>query len=110
MKESRKNGPTANMKSNGGPNPCVRFEYNNPNAQSVFVAGTFNGWRPGVTQMVQVGRGRWLKELVLPPGVYEYRFVVDNQWIADPMADETALNPFGDVNSVMRVSPLPSSR
>lgn len=109
MKEGRNNGPAANTKPNGGQNPCVRFEYHNPNAQLVFVAGTFNDWRPGATQMIQVGRGQWLKEVILPAGVYEYRFVVDNEWIPDPLAEETVLNPFGDENSVLRVSPLPDT-
>lgn len=54
--------------------------------------------------MVAVGQGRWRKDLVLPPGRYEYRLVVDNEWIADPLALESAPNPFGGVNSVLNVS------
>ena len=39
----------------------------------------------------------------LPPGDYEYRFVVDGCWCSDPEAKETAPNPFGDHNAVLRV-------
>ena len=53
--------------------------------------------------MVALGNGRWRKELTLPPGVYEYRIVADDEWMADPLAKETISNPFGGVNSVLRV-------
>ena len=68
------------------------------------IAGTFNGWRPEATPMVAMGRGRWLKELVLPPGKHEYLFVADGCWLADPLAQATLPNPFGGVNSVVTVS------
>ncbi len=83
---------------------AVRFEFHHPTAQSVSVAGTFNEWRPGATAMISLGQGRWLKELILPPGRYEYRLVVDNEWIADPCASETAPNPFGGINSVLNIA------
>ena len=89
---------------NGSTNHAVLFEFTHPTAKSVAVAGTFNDWRPGATPMIAVGDGRWMKELVLPPGTYEYRLVVDDEWIADPHAVETVANPFGGVNSVVRVS------
>ena len=46
----------------------------------------------------------WVKELALPPGVYEYRLVVDGKWLPDPQAGETAPNPFGGLNSVLKVN------
>ena len=69
------------------------------------MAGTFNDWRPEATPMVSMGDGRWIKELTLPPGVHEYRIVVDGEWMPDPLASETTPNPFGGVNSVLRVLP-----
>ncbi len=95
-----------NHKVNGnGASPAVRLEFHHPTATSVSVAGTFNQWRPGATEMVAVGEGRWLKELVLPPGRYEYRLVVDGTWMPDPLVTETAPNAFGEPNSVITVSP-----
>jgi len=82
----------------------VRVEFNHPTAEAVAIAGSFNNWRPEATQMVALGDGRWLKELVLAPGTYEYLFVADGQWLPDPLAKETAHNPFGGVNSVFEVS------
>jgi len=89
---------------NGSVNQSVRLEFTHPSAKSVSVAGTFNDWHPGATEMVAVGDGRWLKELALAPGVYEYRLVVDGEWMPDPRASETAPNPFGGTNSVLKVN------
>ncbi len=63
---------------------AVYFEYRNPAARSVAVAGTFNDWRPQVTPMVNMGDARWRKVLMVVPGTYEYTFVVDGQWIEAP--------------------------
>ena len=53
--------------------------------------------------MIDMGQGRWLKELVLPPGTYEYLFVADGRWLPDPLAQATTPNPFGGRNSVVTV-------
>ena len=55
--------------------------------------------------MIALGNGRWVKELALPPGVHEYRLVVDGEWMADPRAAESAPNPFGGLNSIVRILP-----
>jgi len=99
MKRNRKH----NANGNGSADQPVRLEFIHPTAKSVSVAGTFNDWRPGATEMVSVGDGRWLKELVLAFGVYEYRLVVDGEWMPDPLGRETTPNPFGGLNSVLRI-------
>ena len=96
-----------NHKSNGhhagNGRHIVHVEFNHPAATAVGIAGTFNDWSPGASPMVPMGEGRWLKELVLAPGTYEYLFVADGEWLADPHAQATAPNPFGGVNSVITV-------
>jgi hypothetical protein len=47
--------------------------------------------------------GAWKVTVWLPPGRYEYRFVVDGQWHSDPKAKETVNNSFGSTNSVVMV-------
>jgi len=81
----------------------VHVEFRHPGATAVAIAGTFNDWRPEAAPMVGMGEGRWLKDLVLPSGKYEYLFVADGQWVADPLAEETVPNPFGGVNCVITV-------
>ena len=98
-----KTNRTKNQNHTGTQPQRVRFEFNYPAVESVFIAGTFNDWRPGATPMIALGPGRWAKDLALPPGDYEYCLVVDGQWKPDPLAAETVPNPFGGVNSVRRV-------
>lgn len=86
----------------------VHIEFNHATAATISLAGTFNDWRPRVTPMVSLGAGRWIKILALPPGVYEYRFVVDGEWMSDPRNCDTAPNPFGEVNSVLKVNGVAS--
>ena len=59
--------------------PRVRLELTHPTAKTVCIAGTFNDWHPAATEMVNLGNGRWAKELTLPPGAFEYRLVVDGE-------------------------------
>ena len=42
--------------------------------------------------------------LALKPGVYEYKFIVDGQWIHDPANREKRVNQYDTFNSVLRVS------
>ena len=44
------------------------------------------------------------KELILPPGTYEYLFVADGRWLPDPLAKGAVPNPFGGVNSLLTVT------
>jgi 1,4-alpha-glucan branching enzyme len=82
----------------------VSLELVEPAAQQVYVAGSFNGWKPDTTPLAALGNGRWKGDLKLGPGRHEYLFVVDGQWRPDPNARETVQNPFGGQNSVVMVS------
>jgi hypothetical protein len=54
--------------------------------------------------MIALGDGQWAKELALTPGRYEYRFVVDGEWVDDPAATELIPNTFGTANAVLVVA------
>ena len=83
---------------------AVHLEWSNPAARRVSVAGTFNNWAPEKGQMHRVDNGTWVVDLLLKPGTYEYRLVVDGKWIADPNSDHNVLNPFGERNSLLTVA------
>ena len=87
----------------------VRFEFTHPTATTVSVAGTFNDWHAEAKAMHPLGGGRWLKETALAPGTYEYCLVVDGEWMPDPQARETVPNPFGGMNSVLKVASSPEA-
>jgi 1,4-alpha-glucan branching enzyme len=82
----------------------VSLEFVKPDARQVFVAGSFNQWKPESTPLVRAADGRWTGEVAVKPGRYEYLFVVDGNWLPDPKAMEAVQNPFGGTNSVMQVS------
>ena len=82
----------------------VRFELSDTPAQEVLIAGSFNNWQPHATPMIAQGNGRWVKDLTLTAGQYEYLFVVDGQWQPDPRATESTPNPYGGRNSVVTVN------
>lgn len=82
----------------------VLFDVHLGGAREVYLAGTFNDWHPTTLPMVDMGMGRWEKEILVPPGVYEYLFVADGRWIPDPECAVTVPNPHGGVNCVRRVS------
>ena len=82
----------------------VRLELMHATAQEVCIAGSFNDWHPGATPMIRLNDGKWAKELSLTPGHYEYRFVVDGEWVNDPAATELIPNPFGTANAVLLVT------
>ena len=91
--------------SGAPPAQAVHFEFHHPGARAVCLAGSFNNWQPEGTAMAAVGSGKWAKDLPLLPGTYEYRLVVDGQWMEDPQAKKSAPNPFGTWNSVLMVPP-----
>ena len=85
-------------------NDAVVFVTLYPRAGSVQVAGDFNNWQPEKTVMEKVGQsGVWQTKIELPTGKYRYRLVVDGQWQQDPYNEQTELNPFGELNSVIEV-------
>jgi hypothetical protein len=98
-----KTNRTTKPNGNGLPVQTVPVEFAHQTATKVSIAGTFNGWRLAVTPMVSLGDGRRFTKLALPPGVYEYRLLVDGEWMPDPQACETAPNLFGGFNSVLKM-------
>ena len=95
---------TASFASATEPKVFVRLVLLQPDAQSVSVAGDFNGWDPAQTKLERMDGGMWTVTLPLKPGRYEYMFVIDGrQWIADPLATEDAGDGFGSKNAVLDV-------
>jgi hypothetical protein len=83
----------------------VRLVLLQPGARSVSVAGDFNGWNPGQTQLERSEGGMWTATIPLKPGRYQYMFVIDGkQWLADPLAGEASGDGFGSQNAVLDVS------
>ena len=82
----------------------VRFECKSEPASAVFLAGSFNEWNQSATPMEPHKNGIWLTTLDLPPGRYEYKFVIDGQWscspelLPDPCRASCVPNTLGTMN------------
>jgi chromosome partitioning protein len=76
-------------------------------AGDVRIAGDFNGWVPdkGVRSLIESdGEIKvWTKVLQLPPGTYQYRYVVDGEWREDPENPQVVTNAVGGRSSVLVV-------
>ena len=85
----------------------VMVRFSDSQAGDVRIAGDFNGWVPdkGVRSVIEAENGSrvWTKILHLPPGTYQYRYVVDGEWREDPVNASTAPSATGRVNSVLVV-------
>ena len=85
------------------PEQPVEFTLNHPQARTVAVAGTFNDWHVSRTSMSPGPGGTWKVTVWLPAGRYEYRFIVDGQWMTDPNARDYVSNNYGSTNAVLVV-------
>lgn len=72
------------------------------NAKEVIVSGSFNKWDEKMFQMKQTKNG-WYLTLQLKPNVYEYKFIVDGNWIEDEANPDKVRNEFDQFNSLINV-------
>ncbi|MEM1209216.1 MAG: alpha-amylase family glycosyl hydrolase [Planctomycetota bacterium] len=76
-----------------------------PDAQTVHVAGSFNGWSSSATPM-QPRDGAYVATIDLPDGVHLYKFVVNgDRWLNDPASDHELeeSDGHGGVNSAVLI-------
>jgi hypothetical protein len=73
-------------------------------AKQVSLSGDFNGWDARGIPMERDAAGNWTTTVALATGRYEYKFLVDQNWIPDPLARQQVWNVHGTLNSVIEVS------
>lgn len=75
-------------------------------AFSVALCGEFNSWAEGDILLSRDAYGTWCTTVALMPGRYRYRFLIDGKrWENARQADDYVPNPFGELDSVVIVSP-----
>lgn len=79
----------------------VEFTYYAPHAANVEIAGDFAGWQTGKHKLTKAADGSWHLKLMLPPGRYQYQFVIDGAWTADPSCPARVSDDFGRENSLL---------
>jgi 1,4-alpha-glucan branching enzyme len=58
----------------------VIFSLKSPDTKEVILTGDFNGWDAAKHPMKKDNDGIWRKIVMLSPGRYEYKFLVDGKW------------------------------
>jgi 1,4-alpha-glucan branching enzyme len=81
----------------------VEFVFDDPTAGEVHLAGEFNEWSPTAAKMAKDDKGIWRVKIMLKPGKYEYKFVVDGTWVEDPENPDKVPDPYEGNNSVITV-------
>jgi hypothetical protein len=70
-------------------------------SKQIFLAGNFNDWNPSNDKYLlkdDDGDGTWSITVKLPPGTYQYKYVIDGQWTKDPNSPSDAPDGFGGRN------------
>ena len=67
----------------------------------VSVAGSFNQWKPQTMRKQKTGA--YALTVPLAEGYYEYKFLADGRWVDDAENGAYAFNPYGTLNSVLKV-------
>ena len=83
----------------------VTFTVRADAGKSVYLAGSFNQWNPAGKKMLdKKNEGVYTATVKLAPGRYEYKFVIDGVWCADPENLDFVQNDHGTLNSVIAVA------
>lgn len=95
-KKTKKSKPRKTIQS-------TEFSLFAPEASQVHLAGDFNNWDPAAYPMRKFKKGIHTKKVKLEPGRYEYKFIVDGQWQADPENNNRLVSDIGSENSVLEI-------
>lgn len=78
-----------------------------PTVNEVLLSGSFNNWGASADTADVLtdadGDDTFDVTLKLDPGSYQYKFIVDGNWLPDPANDNTTDDGYGGVNSVIEV-------
>ena len=82
----------------------VKFEVLAEPNSKVFLAGSFNAWSDTAKELKEKdGDGCYSGTLLLEPGEYEYKFVINGKWLIDSENPNFNQNKMGTLNSLVKV-------
>lgn len=81
----------------------VQLELNDKGYDEVKIKGEMNSWNSNVTTVMKK-EGKWIAEMMLNPGKYQYKYIVDGIEINDPSNQDSVSNGIGGFNSVLSIS------
>lgn len=78
----------------------VTFTLHAPTAKTVYLAGEMNDWQQDTLPMQRDAQGNWQLTVHLTDGDWAYKFIQDEQWVADPQNPAHQSDGHGGFNSV----------
>ena len=82
----------------------VTFTVHAEKGKAVYLAGSFNEWSTTAKKMAYKAKnGLYSATVQLAPGEYQYKFVIDGTWCADPENENSVKTDQGTFNSVVIV-------
>ena len=82
----------------------VTFTVHADKGKAVYLAGVFNQWSLTAKKMAYKAKsGIYTATVKLAAGTYQYKFVIDGTWCADPENANAVANDQGTFNSVITV-------
>ncbi len=83
---------------------AVTFSIHGDKGHTVCLAGEFNDWNPSAKKLAyKARRGLYTTTIKLAAGTYQYKYVIDGTWCADPENENSMPNDQGTFNSVVTV-------
>jgi glycosidase len=80
----------------------IRLELENKDYNDVKIKGEMNSWNPNSTSVILEGN-KWVTEMKLNPGKYQYKYIVDGKEISDPVNQDSISNGIGGFNSLLTI-------
>lgn len=77
------------------------FSVHAPDAKAVYLAGEMSDWQGDRLLMKKGKNGNWILPLYLQQGAWQYKFVIDGQWIHDKANPTTTDDGFEGYNSII---------
>ncbi|MFT4641585.1 MAG: 1,4-alpha-glucan branching enzyme [Verrucomicrobiales bacterium] len=93
----------ANKPSSTAGRRRVRFEVEAEPGSQVSLVGSFNDWDEKSHPLSEKKPGLFVKLVYLHTEKYEYKFVINGDWVADSNCPTYEPNEFGTLNSVLTV-------
>ena len=103
--------PDASLPDAAPPCDQYTFEYENDEATTVWVTGSFTGWAtapPGALVLSKEADDVWRLTTIVGEGHQSYKFVIDGdtpdeEWVTDPSNPNTEPDGYGGFNSVLEL-------
>ncbi|XP_074272515.1 phosphoglucan phosphatase DSP4, amyloplastic [Silene latifolia] len=80
---------------------AVEFKWKKPNCKVVEISGLDVGWGQKIPLKYDKGQDAWILQRELPEGRYEYKYVVDGEWVCNE--HELITPPNDNVNNYVEV-------